>query len=158
MTSVPDARSFTPDADVLSQAEALAAAAQFLRAIAYPTERNRHRRNPDLERKLVQWRHQAFATIAGSRPRPDWPPVYPDPFDGSRRPPEIGPEQLTPETLGAGILHYGSLLVRHLITAEQAACLVRGIDQAFEDCQRHTSGDDKSAATAWYDRFPLPAD
>ena len=158
MASVPDARLFTPDADVLSQAEALAAAGQFLRAIAYATEHNRNRRNPHLERRLVQWRHQAFATVAGSRPRPDWPPVYPDPFDGSRRPPEIGPEQLTPETLGAGILHYGSLLVRHLISAEQAACLVRGIDQAFEDCGRHANGYDDSAASAWYHRFPLPAD
>src|ERR1700736_4666075 len=156
MTSVPDASSSTRDADVLSRAEALAAGGQFLEAIAYATQSNRNHRNPDLERKLVQWRHQAFATIAGSRPRPDWPPVYPDPFDGSRRPPEIAPEQLTPETLGAGIQHYGSLLVRHLITAEQAACLVRGIDQSFEDCQRHTNGDDKSATTAWYHRFPLP--
>jgi hypothetical protein len=158
MTSVSDARSSATDADVLSRAEALAAGGQFLEAIALATQSNRNHRNLDLERKLVQWRHQAFDTIAGSRPRPDWPPVYPDPFDGSRRPPEIGPQQLTPETLGAGIQHHGSLLVRHLITAEQAACLVRGIDQAFEDCQRHTSGDDNSATTAWYHRFPLPED
>ena len=102
MTSVPGARSSTTDADVLSQAEALAAGGQFLQAIAYATQSNRNHRNPDLERKMVQWRHQAFATIAGSRPRPDWPPVYPDPFDDSRRPPEIGPEQLTPETLARG--------------------------------------------------------
>src|ERR1700731_4038438 len=102
MTSVSDVRSSTTDADVLSRAEALAARGQFLEAIACATESNRNHRNPDLERKLVQWRHQAFDTIAGSRPRPDWPPVYPDSFDGSRRPPEIGPEQLTPETPGGG--------------------------------------------------------
>jgi hypothetical protein len=158
MASVPDALSGTADADILSQAEGLAASGQFLRAIAYATESNRKKRYLELERKLVEWRHQAFTTIAASRPRPDWPPVYPNPFDGSRRPPEIAPEQLTPETLGAGILHYGSLLVRKLIRAEQAASLARGIDQAFEDGRRHASGYDERAATAWYRRFPLPPD
>jgi hypothetical protein len=158
MTAVPDALSSTANPDVLSQAEALATAGQFLEAIAFGTQSNRSKHNPDLERKLVQWRHQAFDTIAVSRPRPDWPPVYPDPFDGSLRPPEIAREQLNSDVLGAGIQHYGSLLVRNLISPEQAACLVRGIDQVFEDCGRHTSGYREPEATAWYCRFPLPSD
>jgi hypothetical protein len=156
MASVSDGLSSTTKGDVMVQAEALASAGQFLEAIACATEANRHQRNPDLERKLVQWRHEAFATVDVSRRRPDWPPVYPDPFDGSRRPPEISPDQLTSETLGAGIQRYGSLLVRNLFSAEQAARLVQGIDQAFADCARHKDGYDETATTAWYHRCPLP--
>jgi hypothetical protein len=158
MTALPDALSSTANTDVLARAEALAASGQFQEAIAYGTQSNRNKHDPNLERKLVEWRRQAFDTLPAARPRPDWPPLYPDPFDGSRRPPEIAPRQLTPETLGAGIRHYGSLLVRNLISAEQADCLVRGIDRAFEDCQRHANGYKESAATEWYSRFPLSSD
>jgi hypothetical protein len=158
MTCVSDELSSTTNADVMAQAEALAAAGQFLKAIACATEGNRQTRNIDLERKLVQWRHQAFATIDASRRRTEWPPVYPDPFDGRQRPPEISPARLTTETLGAGILRYGSLLVRNLISAEQAARLVQGIDQAFADCERHAGGYNETATTAWYHRLPLPGD
>jgi hypothetical protein len=156
MTFVSDELSSTTNADVMVQAEALAAAGQFLKAIACATQGNRQTHNPHLERKLALWRHQAFATIDVSRRRPDWPPVYPDPFDGSRRPPEISLDQLTSGTLGAGIQRYGSLLVRNLISAEQAAHFVHGIDQTFEDCGRRTDNYDEKATTAWYHRFPLP--
>jgi hypothetical protein len=156
MASVSDGLSSTSNAVVRAHAEALAAAGQFLEAIACATEANRQEPNPALEQKLVEWRSQAFATIDTSRQRPDWPPVYPDPFDGSQRPPEISPDQLTPETLGAGIQRYGSLLVRKLLSAEQAARLVAGIDQAFAECARHKDGYDETATTAWYHRCPLP--
>ena len=137
-------------------ADELAAAGHLLAAITRGTEENLLKHDAALERRLVQWRHQAFQQLAPSTPRQDWPPVIDDVLAGQPSPPEVAGSQLNCSSLTAGIQHHGSLIVRELITPEQVARLVEGIDRAFSDSASQGGTYVELESTPWYSRFPLP--
>lgn len=139
-------------------ADECAAAGNFLEAVIRGTEENRLLHDPALERRLVQWRHQAFRQLSSSSPRQDWPPMGDDVFAGQSSPPEVSGSQLNCRTLTAGIQHHGSLIVRELISPEQVARLVEGIDRAFADSASQGGTYIELGGTPWYSRFPLPPD
>ncbi len=105
------------------------------------------------ERRLLWLRH-----LAGIRhldtPRPE--PQHPAPDDGGLPAfdgglPEIAADVLTPELLRAGILRDGCVLVRGLVPSGEALAFAAQIDRAFEERERHDSGE--PVAEGYYEEF-----
>ena len=77
-------------------------------------------------------RHLAFDEVAVGTGREQWPPTYADlpptaPGTATRR---SGPAR--PEVLGSALVNHGALHVEGLLTPDQVATVVEGIDRAFE--------------------------
>ena len=118
-------------AALLDEADALVADGRTRAAIDLLTTANHLQRRPELERRLVQVRHAAFATRSTSADPGFQPPraVQPHP-SGSL--PEITATDLTVEALRDGLSRHGCLLVRGLIGVDRAEGLARGIDRSLE--------------------------
>jgi Phytanoyl-CoA dioxygenase (PhyH) len=121
--------------DWLAAVDDLVAAGRALEAVERLAARVEAVPDATLERRLVLLRHEAFLQLPPAHAREPWPPTVDDVFAGVEGIPEVPIDQLTPETLAAGILHHGALLVRGLVDPEQAAELVAGIDEAFAACE-----------------------
>jgi hypothetical protein len=145
-TSVAERGSATASLDEFGDAEDL------LEEIDTLSGQNRGRREPELERRILQLRHRAGLLLAD---RPASHPEYPQPdvelpSDGSGVP-EITPEELTPEVLRAAILRSGCLLVRGLLDTDDAARMAAGIDRAFD--ARDSAASAGPDAAAYYEEF-----
>jgi hypothetical protein len=118
------------------------------------TERARGRRDAEAERRLLHLRHQAGVRILDEGDKsPEFPSPAFDALPATDGLPELTPEEITPELLRAGILRDGCLLVRGLIDRDQALGFAAQIDRAFEERERHDSGD--KAADGYYEEFTL---
>lgn len=117
---------------LLQRSKQLAAAGEFRLAIDELTAANRRLHDPAIEKRLVQLRHQAFASLEIGPGREDWPPDYPDAFpDVSGRPPEITLAELDHEVLGGALQHHGCLHVRGLIREPRLSQLLEDTKRAF---------------------------
>jgi hypothetical protein len=97
------------------------------------SEENRRSRSPDVERQLLQLRHQAGIELCRHPARsPEDPTPDFKALKDAAALPEITPERLSPELLRAAILSHGALLVRGLVGADAAAYLAQEIDRVFE--------------------------
>jgi hypothetical protein len=136
----------------VDDAEALRDAGRCRDAITLLTEANRQSADPAIERRLVDLRHEAFSEVDAA-PREPWPPDYPDLFPDADGLPEIEAAALTPEAVGAGILHHGSLIVRGLLSKEWVDRLTFDIDQAFEKHDARRDGAPLEETAPWYAAF-----
>jgi hypothetical protein len=155
MASAPATAPTLPQAvgDALAEADRLAAADRRLEAVAMLTEANRVDRHPEIDRRLVQLRHSAFAELDRSGGLDSWPPDYPDPFPGVQGPPEVGPDDLSPEVLGGAMVNHGCLLVRGLVREPHLERLVQDIDRTFEASARHQAGAPPEETFPWFTPF-----
>jgi hypothetical protein len=131
------------DDDVFSQLELL-------------SERNRKRRDPDLERRLLRLRQQAFAELEpapGQAAEPDSRS-----FEVEQGVPVLAPEELSAAAVRAAILEYGCLHVPRLFDTERVEQLKDGIDRAFAACAaREGEEGNADGDREWYEPFkPLP--
>src|SRR5262245_1979642 len=138
---------------VLAAADVLEAEGLHLGAIELLTRRNRKERDIALEERLVRLRHRAFTVLAAEDGRDSWPPDVPDLFPGVEGPPEITAAELSAETLGAGIVHHGCLLVRGLLPADKVALLTTDIDEAFAVSAPTEEGASPVPVPPWYVPF-----
>jgi Phytanoyl-CoA dioxygenase (PhyH) len=128
---------------------------ELLEEIEELTRSNGEHRNPEAEVRLVNLRHAVGIQLmeaGGSGAR------FPEPaFD--RLPDRNGglagitPEQLTPEVLRAGILRDGCLLVRGVLSRDEAGHLVEQISAAFRALDELQAG--RPADAGFYREFPL---
>ena len=125
---------------------------RFLDALAALTEANRGRRDPELERLLVQVRNRGFAELGADAARP----AAPDP-QGLREEsdlPAIDASELTAGRIRAAIDDRGALIVRGLLAdGEEAATLREGIDRVFDGRERASDGAPAAETAPWYDPF-----
>jgi hypothetical protein len=142
-------------AQVLEHAEKLAAGGAVRQAIDYATAANRKLRAPELERRLMIWRANAFSTMERSAAPSPWPPQFADPFPGRSGVPEIDAAALTVEIMGGAFQHHGMLLVRGLTSAAEAEHLRAGIDRALEARDAFKAGTPVEELGAWYAETPL---
>lgn len=146
--SVPDV-SLRPD---VAAAERLVADGRLTEAVDALAEANRDQRDPELEIRLRDLRAEAAAALEPGPGRPDWPPVYADPFpDVVGVLPEIDARDLTTDVLGGAVAHHGALLVRGMFGAAQITRTVAAIEQAHQ--ARNDSGEvvgDTGPDRAWY--------
>ncbi len=117
---------------------------------------NRRQPDHDIERRLIDLRHQAGAAVQTARERGPWPPVYADPFpDLVGQIPEVEAGALTTELLGGAVIHHGALLVRGAFGDEQVHRLVDAIESTHQSLPEDPAGE--VASSPWYRPFPTSA-
>jgi Phytanoyl-CoA dioxygenase (PhyH) len=116
---------------------------------------NRDRRDPKAEVRLVNLRHAAgIQLLDGDTGRGRFPePAFDRLPDRNGELAGIPPDELTPEVLRAGILRDGCLLVRNVLSRDEAANLVDQINAAFD--ARATLRAGQPADAGYYREFPL---
>jgi hypothetical protein len=137
----------------LSDADALASDGRWREAIDVLTAANRQGGNALIEQRLVGLRHAAFAHLDRSQGREQWPPVVDDLFSARGRAPEVPVADLTSDTLGAGVLRHGCLLVRNLVPAQRVGALVDAIDRAIAAHDARRDGAPASETAPWFVPF-----
>ncbi|MGH8983135.1 MAG: phytanoyl-CoA dioxygenase family protein [Acidimicrobiia bacterium] len=151
---VPSPLSDVSPSAALATAEALAATGSFLDAIDVLNGANRTRRDPEIERRLVQLRHQAFDELVAQPP----PAPSPRPSTGELPRvtdgiPTVVPHELTPELLRSGISSAGCVRVPALVPKPTVDRLIEDIDRAIEGYDAHAAGAPVSDTTPWFEPF-----
>lgn len=123
------------------------------------TAANRRSADAAIECQLADLRLRAFhdqnsqaASAAGAQP---WPPTVRDVFAGQTFPhtggiPEISLAELNVDTLAAGILQHGSVIVRGLLKSAQAQALVSDIDRVLAAQAARAAGAPLSETSPWF--------
>ena len=113
-------------------------------------------RDPGTTRRLLALRHVAGVRLLESAPeRPEFASPDFDHLPAGDPLPAIAAPDLSPGLLRAGLLRDGCLLVRGLVPREDATRFAARIDRAFEERDRHDTGED--AAEGYYEEFsPRP--
>jgi hypothetical protein len=136
----------------IARAQELCDAGRSLDAIRVLTDANRAAHDDDVERALVDLRHDAFASLDFSGP-----PQPPAPVTASTASPgplvEVTPEQLTLETLRTSIARHGCVLVRGLVPRPRADQLAEGIDRVLAGFDAANDGAPIERTMPWYAPF-----
>jgi hypothetical protein len=117
---------------VLKRASELESTESWEEVISFLTQRNRQEENVQIESRLIKARHQAFLAQADSARSESWPESVADMFPDELGLPEIQVSELTAEVLASAIQHHGSLLVRGLVSEEDAENIRQAIDATLE--------------------------
>ena len=107
----------------------------------------------ELAQELVRLRYDAAVRNPSTRDPGTWPPVVPDLFAGTVRIPEITPAAFGPETLGAGIVHHGGLIVRGLLASDEVSLLTACVRRAFAAQRRYREGSMTREDRKWFHEF-----
>ena len=145
-----------PDVDVQGQlalAAELADDGRCLQALAALVALNRSRPDAEVERRMVELRHAAFAELSKAPGRPTWPASFPDPFPGLAGLPEVDAAHLTGDLLGGAITNHGCLLVRGLVDVPVVERLRQHIQCAFEARDELAAGASSEAERPWFVPF-----
>jgi hypothetical protein len=147
-------RSGRSASDALAVSDGMAQTGRRLEAIDVLMTVNRTARDPLIERRLVNLRHDAFDELEARTGLPSWPPAPPpDLFPGVTLP-QVRAGNFTAETLRSGILRHGCLAVRGLVEPKRVAQLTEDIDAAMEACARWET--DRAAETGpWFAPFTV---
>ncbi len=103
------------------------------------------------ERELLRLRNLAGIRRLEAAGAPAFAEPDADALPGGEGLPEIAGDAVTPGLLRAGILRDGCLLVRGLITSDQALAFAASIDRSFAERERHDSGE--PFADGYYTEF-----
>lgn len=106
-----------------------------------------------LAQELVLLRYDAALRERRDAADGDWPPSVPDLFAGQRCIPEIDPARFGPDTLGAGIVHHGGLIVRGLLARDEVEILSACVRRAFEALRRYREGTMSREDRKWFHLF-----
>jgi hypothetical protein len=115
---------------------------------------NRKRRKPQLERRLVRVRYEAYAELDGTAPAPRPEPEERD-LERVEGVPAVEAAELTPAILRHAILDSGCLLVRGLIAPEEAERLIGGIDRTLAAREAYEQGTASEEDRAWFEPLRL---
>jgi hypothetical protein len=146
-----------PAEDLFGDAERAEAEGRLVDAVDLLRRALRDEPRPDLEAHLVALRHLAFEEVAAGQGRAEWPPTYRDLTPASPAPPRVRPDELAPDVLGSALVNHGALHIEGLLSPDQVAAIVEGIDRAFDGRDRWEvdPGDDTAP---WFVPFePSPA-
>jgi hypothetical protein len=142
--------------EVVEQMRRLASTGRIRDAIDYAQPHALRLGQPELHRELTHLRRTAAEeAIREARPRPDWPPLVPDPFPDCESIPEIDCTDLTTELMQGAIQHHGSLLVRGVIDRHEAMAITADIDRVLDALERRIQGSHVQDDEAWFSPFDL---
>jgi hypothetical protein len=140
----------TPPTDRRAAADELVREGRRVDAIRVLTELNRERRDPAIERQLVELRFEAFDDLAPGDDAPTWPAQVADQFPGASVP-EVGRDELTPDALRSGIVNHGSLIVRGLLDPAQVERLCTAIDRSIDAYDAEQAGTADRGDEGWFE-------
>lgn len=107
----------------------------------------------ELAQELVRLRYDVAVRNPSTRDDGAWPPAVPDLFAGERRIPAISPAEFGPDTLGAGIVHHGGLIVRGLLSRDEVDLLTGCVRRAFDALRRYRAGTMTREDRKWFHEF-----
>jgi hypothetical protein len=136
-----------------ARADALVAEGRSLDAVDMLTEANRAAHDPELERRLVRLRHEAYWELPRSTASSPWPVVAPGDELVTAGLPVVAAEDLTPEAISTGIHRHGCLHVRRLVPEARVQRLVDGIDRAMAGFDAYAAGESPDRTTPWFEPF-----
>jgi SAM-dependent methyltransferase len=115
------------------------------------TDANRAEPSVEAERHLVDLRHRAFFVRDHTGDAaPNWPPPVPDLFAGVDGLPEIPASELNVDTLRAGILGKGSLIVRGLLNQDQVDRLRTAVTASMDAYDAHQDQRPTPLTEPWF--------
>jgi Phytanoyl-CoA dioxygenase (PhyH) len=138
----------------LEAASALETQGRPVQAIELLTAANRRTRDARVERRLVELRLGAFASLDRNAPSRIPAPITAEPRGGQMH--EYAAGELTAATLRSGLASDGCVLVRGLIPGARAVALARGIDRVLEAFDAHAEGAVAASPSPWYAPFEPP--
>jgi hypothetical protein len=138
--------------ETLATVDALETHGRLLEAIDVLSSANRRARDPEIERRLVHVRHEAFEELVQSA-SPSSPLPSAGELPRSNGIPTVSPDDLTPEAIRAGVSTGGCLFVPGLIPPHLVDRLVEDIDRAIEGYDAHAAGTPVSDTTPWFEPF-----
>jgi Phytanoyl-CoA dioxygenase (PhyH) len=136
----------------LERADELVERGKLVEAVDALTEANRSRRDPELERRLVRVRHEAFAEIDHAGDTSAWPSVSTDTPDIVAGP-VVLPGELTADRVRRGILGHGYVHVPGLVPEHWVDRLVEGIDRSLAAAEAFEAGASQAETTPWFEPF-----
>ena len=158
MTSTTRKGASASDADrLLALGRDLEAEGRLLDSIDVYTRANELVRDPEIERKLLRIRFDAFARAAPPVPLEPWPraPVE-NPWPDTALP-IVAPGELTVESLAAGVQHHGCVFARGLVPLETSERLRAAIEMVLAGQDRHcTKENDDHPRDDWFKPFACP--
>lgn len=115
---------------------------------------NRHQPSVDNERRLVDLRHRAFvARDHTGDAAADWPPAIPNLFDDVVGLPEVSADEFSVDTLRAGILGRGSLIVRNVFDPAQVERLHNAVTASLAAYDALLAGTADPNTEPWFHPF-----
>jgi hypothetical protein len=139
---------------LLTEARAAEADGRYLDAVELFTRANRLKRAPKVEHRIISLRNRAFPTVqAEAGDGPSWPPPVADPFPDVAGIPEIPADRLDAAVLGGSILYHGGLIVRELVSRDDAKVLRKRAARALDARDEAIASGDPSVARPWYHPF-----
>jgi hypothetical protein len=142
--------------DATAEAETLAEQGRFLEAIDLLTAANRQARDAVLERRLLQYRHEAFAPLAARPASGPWPPDQPDRLPETETLPEVGYADLAPDLVCSAVFHHGGLIVRELFPSDIVDRLVSDVQTTMEVVDGLSHGEKLGERAEWFTPFSTP--
>ena len=150
--SAEEAAAADPTIAVLAEADALCERGRAADAVHLVTDANRRRRDPRLERRLVDLRFAAFGQLVPPETPPSWPETVEDLWAGVRIP-SIAASELTVETLRSGLCNHGSLIVRGLLGRHLIDALTADIENALAAYDDRECGAVQPELGHWYEPY-----
>ncbi len=139
------------DLDIVRQADKLASQGSFLPAIRLLEERE-HYDDPLLAQRLIDLRVRAFDELEWPAPAIDWPPQHDNRFAGIDGFPEVDAADLDVESLKAGILGRGGLIVRGLMDEQTRETMRANIDRTLQARMDAAENESMESVSPWYYR------
>ena len=102
---------------------------------------------------LIELRHEALFHMEPESILSSWPPSFEKLFSAVEGIPEISREELNVETLRAAIFSRGSLIVRNLISTDEAEITKNNVDNAFRYYDAAVCGESVENSAPWFVPF-----
>ncbi|MBA6414290.1 phytanoyl-CoA dioxygenase family protein [Parahaliea sp. F7430] len=138
--------------DVLQRADHLLQNADFAAALDCLSQEQVQRPSPELEQKILDIRLAAYAQVDWGNKPEQWPPSHDDRFAANKGLAEIERSELDCESLAAGVIGAGGLIVRGLLNEQQVDDLKTGIDNTLLARRRLSQGEGEAGDERWYSR------
>ena len=141
------------DSAVLDRAERLVRSNKYLEAIDLLTAGLAADSSSDIESRLIELRHEALFHLRPKSSLPSWPPAAPNLFPEVLGIPEVDRSELTVDKLRSAIFNNGSLIVRNLISTNEAQSAVADIETTFEKYDAAMVGQPLEDSAPWFVPF-----
>jgi len=150
LSSVQDNR-MNANHNVLAQAEKLFDQGDCRSAIAL-LEKVEGKHEGALAQRLIDLRIQAYPQLEWPQPHGNWPPAHDNRFEHVEGFPEVVFAKLDVETLKAGILGKGGLIVRGIMGPDRIEAMRANIDRVLQARVDFYNGKPGADANPWYQR------
>jgi len=137
----------------LEAVEELVRVGSYLEAIDALSVSNSLNPSSEAETRLIQLRHEALFHMKPESSLASWPPNSDDLFHNVHGIPEVSREEFNVENLRAAVFNNGSLIVRNMISSDEAKKARADINKTFEQYDAATRGEPLEDSAPWFVPF-----